>query len=205
MAVAQTPLDDRSRADEGETARLVLSGELDLATVPRVQQAVDATLAEGARTLVVDLSGLGFIDSSGLRLFIVLHQRAGAEGWRLSLIRPQKQAMTVFEVSGLEENLPFSESARPAMTARSREEACTDPSVRTPLVELQLERTVNAPALARAAVAAQRAARARRLAVAVADPAGLRGRQQRRAPFGGIPTRRSSWSRASAPRPFASP
>ena len=46
---------------------------------------------QGARTLVVDLSRLGFIDSSGLRLFIVLHQRAGAEGWRLSLIRPQKR------------------------------------------------------------------------------------------------------------------
>jgi anti-sigma B factor antagonist len=111
--VAQTPLEIEAVADDGETARLVLSGELDLATVPRVEQAVDATLAQGARTLVIDLSRLGFIDSSGLRLFIVLHQRAGAEGWRLSLIRPQKQAMTVFEVSGLEENLPFSESARP--------------------------------------------------------------------------------------------
>ena len=39
------------------------------------------------------------------------------------------------------------------MMARSPEEAFTHPSARTPLVELQLERTVNAPALARAAVA----------------------------------------------------
>jgi anti-sigma B factor antagonist len=108
--VGQTPFEIDSAGD-GTTARLVLSGELDLATVPRVQQAVDATLAQGARTLIVDLSGLGFIDSSGLRLFVVLHQRAAAEGWKLSLIRPPERAMTVFKVSGLEENLPFAEKS----------------------------------------------------------------------------------------------
>jgi anti-sigma B factor antagonist len=111
--VVQTPfeIDTSSEADSG---RLTLSGELDLATVPRVQEAVDVALARGARTLIVDLSALSFIDSSGLRLFVVLHQRANAEGWRLSLIRPQERAMTVFRISGLEGNLPFSESARPA-------------------------------------------------------------------------------------------
>jgi anti-anti-sigma factor len=111
--VASTPfeIDTTSEADAG---RLTLSGELDLATVPRVQQAVDAALARGARTLVVDLSALSFIDSSGLRLFVVLHQRSVAEGWRLSLIRPQERAMTVFRVSGLGDNLPFSESTRQA-------------------------------------------------------------------------------------------
>jgi anti-sigma B factor antagonist len=96
---------------EGETVRLVLSGELDLATVGRVDAVVDATLEQGAQALIVDLSGLGFIDSSGLRLFVVLHQRADAEGWKLSLIRPREEAMTVFKVSGLEENLPFAEKS----------------------------------------------------------------------------------------------
>lgn len=111
--MTQTPFEIHTVGD-GETARLVLSGELDLATVPRVEQAVGAALAQGARALIVDLSGLGFVDSSGLRLFVVLHQRAAAEGWKLSLIRPQERTMTVFKVSGLEENLPFAESARPA-------------------------------------------------------------------------------------------
>lgn len=96
---------------EGEKARLALSGELDLATVPRVERAVDATLAGGAGTLTVDLSALRFIDSSGLRLFVVLHQRAAVEGWTLSLIRPPERAMKVFTVSGLEENLPFAEKS----------------------------------------------------------------------------------------------
>lgn len=108
MAHASFEIDTTSDA---ETGRLALSGELDLATVPRVERAVGATLAQGVRTLIVDLSGLGFIDSSGLRLFVILHQRAVAEGWRLSLIRPQERAMEVFVVSGLEQNLPFAEKS----------------------------------------------------------------------------------------------
>jgi anti-sigma B factor antagonist len=93
-----------------EAGRLQLSGELDLATVSRVERAVDAALSGGARSLVLDLSGVSFIDSSGLRMFVVLNQRAAAEGWKLSMTRPQRQAMTVFVVSGLEENLPFAEN-----------------------------------------------------------------------------------------------
>lgn len=95
---------------ESERTRLKLAGELDLASIARVEQAVDAELAKGARALVLDLGGVSFVDSSGLRLFIVLDQRAAAEGWKLTLTRPQEQAMTVFVVSGLEDNLPFAES-----------------------------------------------------------------------------------------------
>jgi anti-sigma B factor antagonist len=98
-------------AGDGDARRLKLSGELDLASVSALEQAVDATLAEGARELGLDLGAVSFVDSSGLRLFIVLAQRAAAEGWKLSMTRPQEQAMTVFVVSGLEENLPFAEGA----------------------------------------------------------------------------------------------
>jgi anti-sigma B factor antagonist len=108
--VPQTRFEIESVCREG-TGRLTLSGELDIATVPRVQEAVDAILEQALSTLTVDLSGLGFVDSSGLRLFIVLDRRAASEGWTLRLIRPREQAMTVFAVSGAEENLPFVEDS----------------------------------------------------------------------------------------------
>jgi anti-sigma B factor antagonist len=108
--MAQTSFQIES-VGQAERGRLKLTGELDLASVARVEQAVDATLAEGMRALVLDLAGVSFVDSSGLRLFIVLDQRARAEGWKLTLTRPQQQAMTVFVVSGLEDNLPFAESS----------------------------------------------------------------------------------------------
>jgi anti-anti-sigma factor len=96
---------------EGENATVTLSGELDIATVPRVEQLIDTTLAQDVATLTVDLGGLSFVDSSGLRLFIVLDQRAAEQGWTLRLLRPSTQALTVFRISGVEENLPFVEDA----------------------------------------------------------------------------------------------
>ena len=98
-------------ARDPESATVTLSGELDIATVPRVEEAIDAMLAGDVRTLTVDLSGLSFVDSSGLRLFIVLEQRAAEQGWELRLLRPDAQVLTVFRVSGVEENLPFVEDA----------------------------------------------------------------------------------------------
>jgi anti-sigma B factor antagonist len=94
-----------------ESATVTLAGELDIATVPRAEEAIEATLTDEVQQLTVDLSGLGFVDSSGLRLFIVLEQRAAEEGWELRLLRPDAQVLTVFQVSGVEENLPFVEDA----------------------------------------------------------------------------------------------
>jgi len=111
--VSQTPF-EMETANEGETGRLRLAGELDIATVPRVEQAIDTLLAAGVARLTIDLRDIGFVDSSGLRLFIVLDQRANAEGWKLALTRPSRQALTVFRVSGVEDDLPFTEDASAA-------------------------------------------------------------------------------------------
>jgi anti-anti-sigma factor len=111
--MSQTPFEIESVREE-DGARLTLSGELDIATVPRVEAAVNATLTAKVRTLTIDLSGLGFVDSSGLRMFIVLAQRAGLEGWTMRLVPPAEQVMKVFRVSGVLESLPFVEDASPA-------------------------------------------------------------------------------------------
>jgi anti-anti-sigma factor len=98
---------------QGDTARLTVTGELDIATVPRLEEAVAAVLAQDARSLIVDLSRLAFVDSSGLRMFITLNDRASAEGWSLGLIRPPDPSYSVFQITGAEENLPFIEDPSP--------------------------------------------------------------------------------------------
>jgi anti-anti-sigma factor len=98
---------------QGETARLTVTGELDIATISRVEEAVATALARGAGSVIVDLSRLAFVDSSGLRLFITLNDRAPAEGWSLGLIRPPEPAFAVFQITGAEENLPFIEDPSP--------------------------------------------------------------------------------------------
>jgi anti-sigma B factor antagonist len=94
-------------------ARLTPSGELDIATAPQLEQEVRSLLARGVRRVVIDLSRLTFVDSSALRLFIVLNERSTEDGWTLGLIRPTGQVRTVFEITGAEENLPFIDDAGP--------------------------------------------------------------------------------------------
>jgi anti-sigma B factor antagonist len=97
----------------GEQARLTLTGELDIATVQRLEEAVESVLSRDARTIIIDLGGLAFMDSSGLRLFITLHERAGTEGWALGLTRPPESCFSVFQITGADQNLPFIEGPSP--------------------------------------------------------------------------------------------
>jgi anti-sigma B factor antagonist len=96
----------------GDVARLTLAGELDMATAPRLDEAVAAVLARGARRVIVDLSSLAFVDSSGLRLFIALNERSTAEAWTLGLIRLPSSSLSVFQITGADQNLPFIEDPR---------------------------------------------------------------------------------------------
>lgn len=92
----------------GEGGPLVrMSGELDIASVPQAERALEDAVASTSAGVVVDLSELTFIDSSGLRLFILLAERARAGGWRLQLLPPPESARAVFRLTGAEENLPF--------------------------------------------------------------------------------------------------
>jgi anti-sigma B factor antagonist len=90
-----------------DSARLTPVGELDIASAPQLEREVRSLLERSVRRVVIDLGRLTFIDSSALRLFIVLNDRAIEEGWTLELIRATGQVRSVFEITGAEDNLPF--------------------------------------------------------------------------------------------------
>jgi len=92
---------------QADSARLTPVGELDIATAPQLDQEVRSLLARSVREVVIDLSRLTFIDSSALRLFIVLNERSAEQGWTLRLVRPTGQVLNVFAITGAEDNLPF--------------------------------------------------------------------------------------------------
>ena len=71
---------------DGGSARLALTGELDLAAVPTLEAAIP-NLAAG-EVLVVDLRDLTFIDSSGIHVLMRLDTAARDDGWSLVLVRP---------------------------------------------------------------------------------------------------------------------
>lgn len=84
---------------------LELEGELDLSNTATLDQEI--RLAEAsAETVTLDLRGLEFIDSSGLRTILLAQQRARLSG-RLRLRRGPRRVQSVFRLTGTEESLPF--------------------------------------------------------------------------------------------------
>jgi anti-sigma B factor antagonist len=80
---------------------VVLSGELDMATASELTGVLDQVVAHGSREVVLDLSGLTFIDSSGIAALVEAQHRLSEQGRELSVHGARHSALRVFEISGL--------------------------------------------------------------------------------------------------------
>jgi anti-sigma B factor antagonist len=85
----------------GDRAVVSLEGELDLATAPQLREQL-VTLAEQADTvIVVDLTNLAFIDSTGLSVLVMALNRSRAGGGTIVLRNPSQSVMRILEITGL--------------------------------------------------------------------------------------------------------
>jgi anti-anti-sigma factor len=91
--------------------RLALRGEFDIAYAPQLEREIRRFAEAGGNRLVIDLRGLSFIDSTGLRIVLEARQRAANSGFDLEIVRGPEQVQRVFELTGLEDHLPFVDEA----------------------------------------------------------------------------------------------
>ena len=84
---------------------LTLTGELDPHTAPLLRSDVDACIEAGTRTLVLDVGGLRFIDSSGLRVIISAHKAMAARDGRLVLRSATETTRRLLDITGLTDHL----------------------------------------------------------------------------------------------------
>jgi anti-sigma B factor antagonist len=114
MRAMATPPEEFSISADERDGRLLLTlrGELDIATAPELETLLDVRLGAG-REVVVDLRGLDFMDSSGVRVLVAAHAQAGRAGTRMSLVRPEPGSAVakIIEVSGLDGELHFVDAA----------------------------------------------------------------------------------------------
>jgi anti-sigma B factor antagonist len=87
--------------DDARGVVLVLAGELDAASAPELQRRLDELLAQPHARVMLDLNGLGFVDSAGVSVLIRAKQAAETHGRTLVLRRPTEQLERVFALVGL--------------------------------------------------------------------------------------------------------
>jgi anti-sigma B factor antagonist len=108
---------ERSRVDGYEL--LDVEGELDIATAPRMIAALNEAFAELSTPLVVDLSSVDFMDSTGLALLMNAYRRVRRRGQGFAIVCPGGPISRVFEIADMVESLnvcPDRASAQRAAT-----------------------------------------------------------------------------------------
>ena len=83
------------------------SGELDLSTADDLEKRIREIEVTGAPEIVLDLRGITFMDSTGLRLVIAADDRARGDGRSLLLVKGPENVHRVFRVALLDRRLDF--------------------------------------------------------------------------------------------------
>lgn len=107
---------DMTETDLGDVRILALNGRLDTATAPAAEARLMATLA-AAPKLVVDLAGVPYVSSAGLRLLLRGHRQARATGAGFALAAPQAAVRDVLAMSGFDTALAIRPTVAEAAAA----------------------------------------------------------------------------------------
>jgi anti-anti-sigma factor len=87
----------QTSVDESGTPIITISGEVDLSNADSIAAAVEPIMAKGPERIIVDASGLDFMDSSGIALLL----RWGRESVRVELRHPSRIIRRTIESMGL--------------------------------------------------------------------------------------------------------
>lgn len=114
------PADDGLRVvaeRHGAAAVIRLAGELDIASAPQLTDTIRA-LEQPCDCIVLDLSELTFIDSTGLNLAVEQYKRAAADGFVFVMVGAQAHVQRVLELSDLNVALPVAPDVDSVIGAR---------------------------------------------------------------------------------------
>ena len=90
------------KLDRDPPTVLPLKGEIDLHVFPEITASLDALIEKKPKRLVVDVSGVTYIDSAGLAALIVAMQKVEAYGGQFSLAGSQAHVRSIFKMSRLD-------------------------------------------------------------------------------------------------------
>jgi len=89
-------------------AIVTVRGDIDLASANDLE-ACGRSALDGASSVVVDMAGVTFLDSSGLRSLVILQEEAQSQGTSMTLRGTQRNVRRVFDLTGLASTFGFSD------------------------------------------------------------------------------------------------
>ncbi|HCE44969.1 MAG TPA: anti-sigma factor antagonist [Lentisphaeria bacterium] len=92
-------MDIQSKTGNGFTS-IAIKGRLDAVTASAAEAAINRTIDSGASNLVLDLSGLDYVSSAGLRVLLVTAKKLSRQNGKIVLCGLQNTVREVFTISG---------------------------------------------------------------------------------------------------------
>lgn len=102
----------------GDKTIVRLAGDLDFATVAEVKPVLEEECARHPRQLVLDLSGVEFLDSSGIFLLATVHKRLTADGCSLIVTNPSAAASRALEITAMDRVLHVTHTSPASILVR---------------------------------------------------------------------------------------
>ena len=94
-----------TRAEDGAVV-VTVAGEVDVATAPQLDATLSDLIADGAVTLVVDLSEVGFLDSTGLGVLVKAVKRTREAAGGVAVVTTSPRVLKVLNITGLDKAIP---------------------------------------------------------------------------------------------------
>lgn len=112
---------------DGERHVVAVVGEIDLFTAPDLKAALSAAIESGHLRIVVDLTDTTFLDSTALGVLIGAVKRLRSRDGRLTIVNVDDNIAKTFEITGLDQIFPISQTRADAIEALDADEAPASP------------------------------------------------------------------------------
>jgi anti-sigma B factor antagonist len=100
-------------------------GEVDVHSAPLLRDRLTEVIEDGSKSVIVDLSELGFIDSTGLGALVAARNHGAERSAAVRIVCPSERLLKLFRITGLHEVFAIYDSVAEAVAAGAQPSATT--------------------------------------------------------------------------------